>query len=199
MTTALVALTCGHNAYAQISDDININQDTVITAENQQNYRTTGNIFISGGNVSASNTEGMSQLHDGSGQKEISITGGSIALSNGAGIYADGKDGQYNTTAATMNITGGDITVKDGGDITVKDGGEITLTGNADMNIGGNAKITMDYIPSCRQSRCTASFSFIIAFASDPLFKNIRNFVQAPDKRVINLRGKNTAKIPDTG
>lgn len=137
MTTALVALTCGHNAYAQISDDININQDTVITAENQQNYRTTGNIFISGGNVSASNTEGMSQLHDGSGQKEISITGGSIALSNGAGIYADGKDGQYNTTAATMNITGGDI--------TVKDGGEITLTGNADMNIGGNAKITMDY------------------------------------------------------
>ena len=30
MTTALVALTCGHNAYAQISDDININQDTVI-------------------------------------------------------------------------------------------------------------------------------------------------------------------------
>lgn len=137
MTTALVALTCGHNAYAQISDDININQDTVITAENQQNYLTTGNIFISGGNVSASNTEGMSQLHDGSGQKEISITGGSIALSNGAGIYADGKDGQYNTTAATMNMTGGDI--------TVKDGGEITLTGNADMNIGGNAKITMDY------------------------------------------------------
>lgn len=137
ITTALVALTCGHNAYAQISDDININQDTVITAENQQNYLTTGNIFISGGNVSASNTEGMSQLHDGSGQKEISITGGSIALSNGAGIYADGKDGQYNTTAATMNITGGDI--------TVKDGGEITLTGNADMNIGGNAKITMDY------------------------------------------------------
>ena len=137
ITTALVALTCGHNAYAQISDDININQDTVITAENQQNYLTTGNIFISGGNVSTSNTEGMSQLHDGSGQKEISITGGSIALSNGAGIYADGKDGQYNTTAATMNITGGDI--------TVKDGGEITLTGNADMNIGGNAKITMDY------------------------------------------------------
>ena len=137
MTTALVALTCGHNAYAQISDDININQDTVITAENQQNYLTTGNIFISGGNVSASNTEGMSQLHDGSGQKEISITGGSITLSNGAGIYADGKDGQYNTTAATMNITGGDI--------MVKDGGEITLTGNADMNIGGNAKITMDY------------------------------------------------------
>lgn len=137
MTTALVALSVSGNAYAQISDDININQDTVITAENQQNYLTTGNIFISGGNVSASNTEGLSQLHDGSGQKEISITGGSIALSNGAGIYADGKDGQYNTTAATMNITGGDI--------TVKDGGEITLTGNADMNIGGNAKITMDY------------------------------------------------------
>lgn len=137
MTTALVALTCSHNVYAQISDDININQDTVITAENQQNYLTTGNIFISSGNVSASNTEGLSQLHDGSGQKEISITGGSITLSNGAGIYADGKDGQYNTTAATMNITGGDI--------TVKDGGEITLTGNTDMNIGGNAKITMDY------------------------------------------------------
>ena len=137
ITTALVALSVSGNAYAQISDDININQDTVITAENQQNYITTGNIMISGGNVSASNTEGLSQLHDGSGQKEISITGGSITLSNGAGIYADGKDGQYNTTAATMNITGGDI--------TVKDGGEITLTGNADMNIGGNAKITMDY------------------------------------------------------
>ena len=137
ITTALVALSVSGNAYAQISDDININQDTAITAENQQNYITTGNIMISGGNVSASNTEGLSQLYDGSGQKEISITGGSITLSNGAGIYADGKDEQYNTTAATMNITGGDI--------TVKDGGEITLTGNADMNIGGNAKITMDY------------------------------------------------------
>lgn len=137
ITTALVALSVSGNAYAQISDDININQDTVITAENQQNYITTGNIMISGGNVSASNTEGLSQLHDGSGQKEISIIGGSITLSNGAGIYADGKDGQYNTTAATMNITGGDI--------TVKNGGEITLTGNADMNIGGSVKVTMDY------------------------------------------------------
>ena len=44
ITTALVALSVSGNAYAQISDDININQDTVITAENQQNYITTGNI-----------------------------------------------------------------------------------------------------------------------------------------------------------
>src|SRR5699024_4339662 len=94
ITTTLVALTCGHNAYAQISNNININQDTVIMAEHQQNYITTVNIMISGGNVSASNNEGLSQLHDGSGQIETSITGGSITLSNGAGIYADGKDGQ---------------------------------------------------------------------------------------------------------
>ena len=39
ITTALVALTCSHNAYAQVSDDININQDTQITMENQKNYQ----------------------------------------------------------------------------------------------------------------------------------------------------------------
>ena len=135
ITTALVALTCGHNAYAQVSDDININQDTQITMENQKNYQTTGNISISGGNVVADGD--IEQISDGTNQKEISITGGSTTLSNGAGIYASGKDGQYNTLAAEMNISGGDI--------TDKDGGEITLTGNADMNIGGNANITMDY------------------------------------------------------
>ena len=135
ITTALVALTCGHNAYAQVSDDININQDTHITMENQKDYQTTGNISISGGNVVADGD--IEQISDGTNQKEISITGGSITLSNGASIGASGKDKQYNTLAAEMNITGGDI--------TVKDGGEITLTGNADMNIGGNANITMDY------------------------------------------------------
>lgn len=36
-----------------------------------------------------------------------------------------------------MNITSGNI--------TVKDGSEITLVGKADMNIGGNANIIMDY------------------------------------------------------
>ncbi len=135
ITTALVALTCSHNAYAQVSDDININQDTQITMENQKDYQTTGNISISGGNVVADGD--IKQISDGTNQKEISITGGFITLSNGASIDASGKDEQYNTLAAEMNITGGDI--------TVKDGGEITLTGNADMNIGGNANITMDY------------------------------------------------------
>ena len=141
MTTALVALTAATNVYAEdefVTNDISITQeDTVqITDENYAQYATTGNITVTGGKVTANGDSGLVQISDGA-KKKFSISGGDLTFTNGAGIYAEGVDGQYNTTAADMNITGGNI--------TVKDGSEITLVGKADMNIGGNANITMDY------------------------------------------------------
>ena len=139
MTTALVALTAATNVYAEdehITDDIIINENVTIDQSNAANYATTGNISVTGGKITASGDAGLIQLSDGN-KKTLSISGGELIFSNGAGIYAEGVDGQYNTTAADMNITGGNI--------TVKDGSEITLVGKADMNIGGNANITMDY------------------------------------------------------
>jgi len=139
MTTALVALTAATNVYAEdehITDDITISENVTINEGNAANYATTGNISVTGGEITASGDAGLIQLSDGN-KKTLSISGGELIFSNGAGIYAEGVDGQYNTTAADMNITGGNI--------TVKDGSEITLVGNADMNIGGDANITMDY------------------------------------------------------
>ena len=136
MTTALVAVMGATNVYAEITDDITISSDTVINEDNTGNYETTGNITITGGKVTASGDAGLIQMSDGN-KKKLSISGGEIVFDNGAGIYAEGIEGKYSTTAADMNITGGNV--------TVKDGGEITLVGNADMNIGGNANITMDY------------------------------------------------------
>ena len=139
MTTALVALTAATNVYAEdehITDDITISENVTINEDNAANYATTGNISVTGGEITAFGDAGLIQLSDGN-KKTLSISGGELIFSNGAGIYAEGVDGQYNTTAADMNITGGNI--------TVKDGSEITLVGNADMNIGGDANITMDY------------------------------------------------------
>jgi len=139
MTTALVALTAATNVYAEdehITDDITISENVTINQGNAANYATTGNITVTGGEITASGDAGLIQLSDGN-KKTLSISGGELIFGNGAGIYAEGVDGQYNTTAADMNITGGNI--------TVKDGSEITLVGKADMNIGGNANITMDY------------------------------------------------------
>ena len=139
MTTALVALTAATNVYAEdehITDDITISENVTINEDNAANYATTGNISVTGGEITASGDAGLIQLSDGN-KKTLSISGGELIFSNGAGIYAEGVDGQYNTTAADMNITGGNI--------TIEDGGEITLVGKADMNIGGNANITMNY------------------------------------------------------
>ncbi len=136
MTTALVAVMGATNVYAEITDDITISSDTVINESNGANYETTGNITVTGGKVTASGDAGLIQMSDGN-KKKLSISGGEIVFDNRAGIYAEGIEGKYSTTAADMNITGGNV--------TVKDGGEITLVGNAEMNIGGNANITMDY------------------------------------------------------
>ena len=139
ITTALVAVFTATNAYAEdehITDDITISENVTINEDNAANYATTGNISVTGGEITASGDAGLIQLSDGN-KKTLSISGGELIFGNGAGIYAEGVDGQYNTTAADMNITGGNI--------TVKDGSEITLVGKADMNIGGNANITMDY------------------------------------------------------
>ena len=141
MTTALVALTAATNVYAEdefVTNDISITQeDTVqITDENYAQYATTSNITVTGGKVTANGDSGLVQISDGT-KKKFSISGGDLTFTNGAGIFAEGVDGQYNTTAADMDITGGNI--------TVNDGGEITLVGEADMNIGGSTVINMDF------------------------------------------------------
>ena len=139
ITTALVAVMSATNVYAEdehITEDVTISKDVTINQDNAANYATTGNITVTGGTVTASGDTGLIQMSDGT-KKKLSISGGDLTFTNGAGIYAEGIDGQYNTTAADMDITGGNI--------TVEDGSEITLVGNADMNIGGKANITMDY------------------------------------------------------
>ena len=139
ITTALVAVMSATNVYAEdehITEDVTISKDVTINQDNAANYATTGNITVTGGTVTASGDTGLIQMSDGT-KKKLSISGGDLTFTNGAGIYAEGIDGQYNTTAADMDITGGNI--------TVEDGSEITLVGNADMNIGGKANITMNY------------------------------------------------------
>ena len=140
MTTALVAVLSATNVYAEdehITEDISINSDTTITEENAKNYATTGNINVSGGTIMATGDSGLAQLNDGATKNKFEISGGTFDFSTGAGIYAEGNQGQYNTTAADIDITGGNF--------NIKDGGEITLVGKGNLNIGGNANITMDY------------------------------------------------------
>ncbi len=139
ITTALVAVMSATNVYAEdehITDDVTISKDVTINQDNAANYATTGNITVTGGKITASGDAGLVQVSDGT-KKKLSISGGDLTFSQGAGIWVGGVDEQYNTTAADIDITGGNI--------TVENGSEITLTGNADMNIGGNANITMDY------------------------------------------------------
>lgn len=139
-STALVAVLSATNVYAEdehITEDISINSDTTITEENAKNYATTGNINVSGGTITATGDSGLAQLNDGATKNKFEISGGTFDFSTGAGIYAEGNQGQYNTTAADIDITGGNF--------NIKDGGEITLVGKGNLNIGGNANITMDY------------------------------------------------------
>lgn len=96
-----------------------------------------GDITIQSGIINGSGSSDIRLSSDGQNKHKLEINGGDITLEEYAGIYSSGKDGQYNTLAADININGGNI--------TVKDGREITLTGNGNMNIGGNANITMDY------------------------------------------------------
>lgn len=140
MTTALVAVMSATNVYAEdehITEDISINSDTTITEGNAKDYATTGNIKVSGGAITATGDSGLAQLNDGTTKNKFEISGGTFDFSTGAGIYAEGNQGQYNTTAADIDITGGNF--------NIKDGGEITLVGKGNLNIGGNANITMDY------------------------------------------------------
>ena len=141
-TTALVAAAFSTNAFAEdgySTKDILINSDTTITRENAADYTTTGNIKVSGGKITASGDgdSGLTQIYDGTNKNKLEITGGTFDFSDGAGIYAEGDKGQYNTTAADIDITGGTF--------DIKDGGEITIVGKGNLNIGGNANITMDY------------------------------------------------------
>ncbi len=139
-STALVVVLSATNVYAEdehITEDISINSDTTITEENAKNYATTGNINVSGGTITATGDSGLAQLNDGATKNKFEISGGTFDFSAGAGIYAEGNQGQYNTTAADIDVTGGNF--------NIKDGGEITLVGKGNLNIGGNANITMDY------------------------------------------------------
>ena len=122
MTTAIVALVSATNVYAEdeyITEDISINQDTTITEENAGQCATTGNINVSGGTITATGDSGLAQLNDGTTKNKFEISGGTFDFSAGAGIYAEGNQGQYNTTAADIDITGGNFNIKNGGEITL--------------------------------------------------------------------------------
>lgn len=74
ITTALMALTCSHNAFA----DVTINSDTVLESE----Y--TENVIISGGNVTAKDSSTVSLNYpDG---KNLTVNGGTLSL-NDSTIY----------------------------------------------------------------------------------------------------------------
>lgn len=140
MTTALVAAFSVTNAYAEdeyITQDVIITGNTNITEDNADQYATTGNFEIKSGTITAAGDLSLEQAYDGTNKKQFSITGGDITLSESAGIFTEGFEGQYNTIAADLNISGGNI--------TVEDSGEITVAGNANLNISNNANILMDY------------------------------------------------------
>ncbi len=70
ITTALMALTCGHNAYA----DVTISSDTVLESE----Y--TDNVIISGGNVTAKDSSTVNLNYpDG---KNLTVKGGTLSLND---------------------------------------------------------------------------------------------------------------------
>ena len=113
ITTALVALTCGHNAYA----DVTINTDTVL--ENAY----TDNVVISGGNVTTKDSSTVSLNYpDG---KNLTVNGGNLSLNDstiytfngnteisGDAVLNLNNDSDINTNKLT--ISGGTINLNKG-------------------------------------------------------------------------------------
>lgn len=136
ITTALVALTCGHNAYA----DVTINSDTVLESE----Y--TDNVIISGGNVTTKDSSTVSLNYpDG---KNLTVNGGNLSLNDstiytfngnteisGDAVLNLNNDSDINTNKLT--ISGGTINLNKG---ELRQNNSFTMTGGT-INANGQTQI----------------------------------------------------------
>ena len=136
ITTALVALTCGHNAYA----DVTINSDTVLESE----Y--TDNIIISGGNVTTKDSSTISLNYpDG---KNLTVNGGNLSL-NDSTIYTFNGNTEISGDAVLnlnndsdidtnkLTISGGTINLNKG---ELRQNNSFTMTGGI-INANGQTQI----------------------------------------------------------
>lgn len=136
ITTALVALTCGHNAYA----DVTINSDTVLESE----Y--TDNVIISGGNVTTKDSSTVSLNYpDG---KNLTVNGGNLSLKDstiytfngnteisGDAVLNLNNDSDIDTNKLT--ISGGTINLNKG---ELRQNNSFTMTGGT-INANGQTQI----------------------------------------------------------
>lgn len=136
VTTALVALTCGHNAYA----DVTINSDTVLESE----Y--TDNVIISGGNVTTKDSSTVSLNYpDG---KNLTVNGGNLSLKDstiytfngnteisGDAVLNLNNDSDIDTNKLT--ISGGTINLNKG---ELRQNNSFTMTGGT-INANGQTQI----------------------------------------------------------
>ena len=136
ITTALVALTCGHNAYA----DVTISSDTVLESE----Y--TDNVIISGGNVTTQDSSTVSLNYpDG---KNLTVNGGNLSLNDstiytfngnteisGDAVLNLNNDSDINTNKLT--ISGGTINLNKG---ELRQNNSFTMTGGT-INANGQTQI----------------------------------------------------------
>ena len=136
ITTALVALTCGHNAYA----DVTINSDTVLESE----Y--TDNVIISGGNVTTKDSSTVSLNYpDG---KNLTVNGGNLSL-NDSTIYTFNGNTEISGDAVLnlnndsdidtnkLTISGGTINLNKG---ELRQNNSFTMTGGT-INANGQTQI----------------------------------------------------------
>ena len=136
ITTALVALTCGHNAYA----DVTINSDTVLES------KYTDNVIISGGNVTTKDSSTVSLNYpDG---KNLTVNGGNLSLNDstiytfngnteisGDAVLNLNNDSDINTNKLT--ISGGTINLNKG---ELRQNNSFTMTGGT-INANGQTQI----------------------------------------------------------
>ena len=136
ITTALMALTCGHNAYA----DVTISSDTVLESE----Y--TDNVIISGGNVTTKDSSTVSLNYpDG---KNLTVNGGNLSLNDstiytfngnteisGDAVLNLNNDSDINTNKLT--ISGGTINLNKG---ELRQNNSFTITGGT-INANGQTQI----------------------------------------------------------
>lgn len=136
MTTALVALTCGHNAYA----DVTINSDTVLESE----Y--TDNVIISGGNVTTKDSSTVALNYpDG---KNLTVNGGTLSL-NDSTIYTFNGNTEISGDAVLnlnndsdidtnkLTISGGTINLNKG---ELRQNNSFTMSGGT-INANGQTQI----------------------------------------------------------
>lgn len=136
ITTALMALTCSHNAFA----DVTINSDTVLESE----Y--TDNVIISGGNVTAKDSSTVSLNYpDG---KNLTVNGGTLSL-NDSTIYTFNGNTEISGDAVVnlnnnsdidtneLTISGGTINLNKG---ELRENNSFVMTGGT-INASGQTQI----------------------------------------------------------